>query len=160
MLDLYGSNKKLAGTFKGTAATLTISDKETALVGALVQSLNLNYQKSVSRVMEIGSENQYYVSGQSQGQGDFGAIVGPNNIVISITKSLADECKAASRIVAFSTTTNQCINESDSGSRLQAQASGALLTNVGVSVSADNFLVQQSGSFMFTAMSLSSGTEL
>ena len=153
MQDLYGSDKRLAGTFKGTTAALTVGRTNGALRGALVQNIALSYNRQVTRILELGSENQYYVTGQSQGQGQIGAILGPRNIVIDMMKDLADECTAASRQVAFAVISDFCGDEGGTG-ELEARAAGALLTSVNLSVTAQDFLVQQGGTFMFTAMQL------
>lgn len=154
MQDLYGSTKRLAGAFKGTTAALTVGNVGRALRGALVQNITMSYNRQVTRILELGSDNQYYVTGQAEGQGTLGAILGPKNIVIDMMKSLADECKAASNIVAFEVVSNFCGDEVDGAGTLKAQVTGALLTGINVGVSAQDFLVQQSGQFMFVAMDL------
>lgn len=153
MQDLYGSTKRLAGAFKGTTAALTVGNTGGALRGALVQNISMAYNRQVTRILELGSENQYYVTGQAQGQGQIGAILGPRNVVISMLKSLADECTAASRIVAFQVVSDFCGEDGGTG-ELTAKVSGSLLTGINISVSAQDFLVQQGGQFMFVAMEL------
>lgn len=158
MLDLYNTDKTLRGTFKGTTATLVIGTLDGALKGALVQGINMQYSRQVTRILELGSTDQYYVIGQSQGGGNINSIVGPNRIVTDMIQELADECEAASRQVSFQTVSDFC-GDSDTrnnSSEMKAVAQGALLTQVSLGVTADNFLVQQGGQFMFVAMQLES----
>ena len=152
--DIYGSTKQLAGTFKGTVATLTIASADAALTGSLVQNLSFNYNRQVTRLFEIGSENQYFIIGSSEGQGQIGSILGPSNIVVEVLNRLGDACKASENVVAFLARSEFCAGRRSTNVGLRVVCYGALLTGVNVGITAQDFLVQQGGQFMFTAMTL------
>jgi len=151
MQDLYGSDKRIAGVFKGTQASLTVGGTAGAQRGALVQNIALSYNRQVTRILELGSEDQYYVIGSSEGQGNIGSILGPRNTVITMLKELGDACGSPNRSVMFEAASEFC----EDGGDFKAEATGAILTGFNVSVAAQDFLVQQGGTLMFATLDVS-----
>jgi len=120
-----------------------------------VQNVQLTYQRQITRVLELGSDDQYYVVGNTDGNGNFAAIVGPKKIVVDMVKSLADECEAKSRMVAFQAISDLCdADASGNTGELKVTVSGALLVNVSTGVSVQDFMINATGQFMFIGMNI------
>ena len=154
-VDIYEGQKDLGGVFNGTTAAISVGTTTDSQAGALVQNLNVRYDRQITRILELGSETQYYVVGQSQGNGQFEAILGPNNIVLNIINTLADACNAPQNVVRFSADSQFC-GGARGGSTLQLTMSHAVLTSISVGVAVQDFLVRQGGAFLFIALKLDS----
>src|ERR1700677_928733 len=109
MTDIFGVDSTLSGVFKGTSFTLSVGGGATgSFVGALVQQLSISYRRQLTRVWELGSTNQYYIEGHTEGQGSIQRIVGPQGLVDNIVAALSDVCSAQSRVVTLAAQNNTC----------------------------------------------------
>lgn len=150
--DVFGSTKKLSGAIRGASIKLTIANQDVVRAAALVQSVQMQYSRQVSRLYELGSENMYYNIGNSEGQGAIQTIVGPASTVSSALKALADPCQAVSNVVKFSGGNNSC--EGSGATGIAVTAIGALLANTSVQINAQDFLMQSGGQFMFARLEM------
>lgn len=159
MADIYGINSNLAGVFKGTSFSISGSSSIGTFAGALVQSVSIQYMRQVTRVWELGSLNQYYVEGRVQGEGTFQSIVGPTNIIVTLTKALSDICAAQSSSLTLTAQNNNgCATSTGStatnGSGLSMVLNAPLSQNFTVGAQVGNFLVDSGLNFIFTGLSL------
>ena len=154
--DVYGSNKEFGGVLSGSSVKLSFSgaaDGGDVTTGALLQQVQLQYSRQVNRILELGSDKQYYVVGQSQGQGSFQAMLGPTPIMSKLISSLGDLCQTESNVVNLSTSSlgDGC---TDVGT-FKAVCKNVILTSTNVSMSVQDFTVRNGGQFMFMAMDVS-----
>lgn len=148
--DIYGTVKTLNGVFEGTTTTFTVGGTALARTGALAQSISLRYDRQISRVLELGSATQYYVVGQSQGQGQFDAILGPAPILGDLIDQLANACNVANNSVELKSSNSSC--DTGATGQLVINCSNVVLTSVNVSTTVQDFMVRQGGAFMFVGM--------
>jgi hypothetical protein len=152
--DVFGSTKKLSGAIRGASIKLTIANQDVVQAAALVQSVQMQYSRQVSRLFELGSENMYYNIGNSEGQGAIQTIVGPSTTVSAALKSLGDPCQAVNNVVQFSGSSNVCGAGSGGAGSLTVTALGALLQSTSVQINAQDFLMQSGGQFMFARLEM------
>jgi hypothetical protein len=148
MTDIFGTDSKLAGVFKGTSFALSVGGGNGSFQGALVQQLQISYRRQLTRVWELGSRDQYYIEGHTEGQGSLQRIVGPQGLADNVIKNLADVCGAQSRVVTLSAQNNTCTG-SDGGVLTLTSP-----TVTGVSYGADvgNFLINAGVEMIFVAL--------
>jgi hypothetical protein len=123
-------------------------------LGILMQNLNLQYSLNVTRVYELGNwgapTHYYYVSGRAQGTCTIGHILGPGNQVLTFYDRYGDVCDD-NRLTIH--TSNFCFG----GMSLTADPDtwdmkGAVLTNVGLSVNANDMVVNTNATVIFSGL--------
>jgi hypothetical protein len=149
--DLYGISSALAGVFKGSQFAITVGSVSSTLVGALVQSIALNYSREITRVWELGSLNQYYIQGHTQGQGQMQQIVGPQGVVSAMISALASICDASGNVLSLSAANEACSGNAG----LTITLTAPLATNVSMGAQAQNMVVDSGMTFTFVSMSQS-----
>jgi hypothetical protein len=152
MADVFGTDSKLAGVFKGTTFRLTLGGGSGSLEGALVQQVQIQYERQLTRIWELGSRNQYYVEGRTQGQGSLQQIVGPKGIVTGLLSELSDICKATSR--ALTLTAGNRAGSCGVEAEATMQLAGPVATSVSMGANSAEFVVNSGLVLMFTGMSL------
>lgn len=152
-IDLYDAAGSVAGVFKGTKVKLNLGDgsgAEVALKGALVQSIDINYARQISRIWELGSEDTYYIVGRTEGQAGLSQIVGSQER--DILDELADACAAKSKVLTLSGAANEC-DAGENDNAFQVTCYGPALTSRSFSVNAQQFIINSQASIMFTGVS-------
>jgi hypothetical protein len=151
MTDLYNIDSKLAGIFKGSQFAITVGSVSSTLVGALVQSIALNYSREITRVWELGSLNQYYIQGHTQGQGQLQQIVGPQGVVSAMVSTMSDICAASGLVMSLSAANEACTGNAG----LTVTLTAPIVTNVSMGAQAQNMVVDSGMTFTFVSMSQS-----
>lgn len=159
MPDIFGSNKTLAGSIKGTSVAMTVANGGgDVIAGAMVQSVQLQYSRQISRIFELGSENMYYNVGNSEGQGSIQAIAGPKGMIAQALSALTKVCSATKQAISFTGGTELCGTTDPAaggGSEsVSVTASGAVLQATSIAVSTQDFLMQSGGQIMFAELKL------
>lgn len=152
MADVFGTESKLAGVFKGTTFRLTLGGGSGSLEGALVQQVSIQYERQLTRIWELGSRNQYYVEGRAQGQGSLQQIVGPKGIVTGLLNELSDTCTATTR--ALTLTAGNRAGSCGVDGEATMHLAGPTATSVTMGASAQEFVVNSGLVIMFTSMSI------
>lgn len=152
------SDTSVGGVFNGTDVSVSLgsgSGGSGGLAGALVQSIQLTYQRQINRVLELGSEKTYYIIGRSQGNAALQNIVGPSSAVDSIVDSLADACDSAvSKTLSLSATQDFCASSVGASSRgVKYTLTGPILTQIGVQLGVQDFTIVQSATIEFVSLS-------
>lgn len=151
MADLYNSEAKLNGTFKGTKFALSLTTGSSVVDGALIQDFSAQYQRQITRIYELGTHNQYFIEGPTQGNAAISQIVGPSDIISSIASELSDLCNTVDRTLTLSAGMKDC-----NGSQPRSLHLGnPLMVNFQIAGSAANFTVSSSCGIMFTRLDLS-----
>lgn len=150
MADIYGTDSKLGGVFKGTSFAMSIGGAGGNLRGALVQQLQVNYRRQITRVWELGSRDQFYIEGHTEGMAQLQRIVGPNGLVDGITRALSDICSSASRALSLSAANNACAGTLAGGGTISLES--PVTTNFSLGATVQNFVVDSGLELTFTGL--------
>lgn len=155
MADVFGTDSRLGGIFKGTSFKMTIAGGGLSLQGSLVQSLNVQYQRQLSRIWELGSTDMYYVEGRAEGQASLQQIVGPKGLVSATLKNLADlSCATQKRAITLSAgASGESCNGGEFG-ETQLVLQGPVANGFTLGADAQQFVVNAGITVMFASMSL------
>lgn len=160
MADIFGTDASVGGTFRGNKFSMTVANAgDLAFEGALVQQLQLSYQRQVTRFWALGTRAQYYIEGRTEGQGQMSRIVGPQGLIDELATKLADFCTVATRTVSLSSTNDSCnkiVNNGVAGNALGGLSltlQGVIANGITFGADANQFVINSSISLMFAAMS-------
>lgn len=157
MADVFNSQATVGDTFRGTNFQLNLGTALTSnnpIVGALVQEFSLQYARQVTRIYEIGSRQQYYVEGSTQGQMALSQIIGPKAIVDDLLSALSDICNAYSNSLTLAAGARLCPNDpaNTNATPSTVTAGYCVATSLGISGSVGNFIINKSVAIMFTTL--------
>jgi hypothetical protein len=127
------------------------------LTGTLLQNLNVAFAQMVNRIYEIGTAgqntNMYYVGGRAQGNIGTAYIVGPPSAMADFYDTFGDVCNALNNKVIVNLSANLCAAGGVAiGASPKYTANLCVLTQIGMTVGANDFLITVSGSVMFSGM--------
>lgn len=124
-------------------------------IGVLLQNIQLQYSQNITRLYEIGKTGQktkiYYIGGRSQGQATLGYVIGPGDQMKAFLEKYGDVCKANANTLQIDTTPNVC-SGAGSPSLKSWTAKFCVLINVGLSVAAQDFVINANGTVMFSGL--------
>jgi hypothetical protein len=153
MADLYGSLAKLNGVFKGTNFQISLVDGEVSTDGALIQDFSVQYARQITRVYELGSANQYFIEGPTQGNAALSQLVGPTSVVSEIAEGLGTLCDTSERALTLTAGMADPCTEGGTASPGKVLTLGnPISTNFQIGGSAANFTVSSSIGIMFTRL--------
>lgn len=151
----FGDNERgVGGVFNGQEVTFSVGQSgDGGISGALVQQIQIQYQRQINRINEIGSNWVYYSVGQIQGQGTVQNILGPSSLVQEMIETLGDICKVSENTIRLAATQNFCDTGEgdlggDSGS-FDLEIGGPILTSIGITMSVQDLMIMSSASFEF-----------
>jgi len=142
------------GAFSADSATLVfpaVSDTG-AVTGLLIQNLQMTYSQQVTRLYEIGSPRIYYVGGRTDGKGAMQRIIGPAVITQEFLKKFGDVC-AANNSMEIQVETDCSTNNTAGGAiggTVAYTANYVVITSVGVSIAAQDMVINSDTQFMFS----------
>ncbi len=159
MADIFGVDSKLGGIFKGSSFKLTLAGGSSpAIAGSLVQQIDVQYQRQIQRVWELGSRDMYYVEGHTEGQASLQQIVGPTGLVTDMVQDLGKlDCDAAKRRMTLSAVTNGEFCSGATGGGTSLTINSPVASSFTLGASAENFVVNAGIQIMFTGLSLGGG---
>jgi hypothetical protein len=162
MADIFGIDSDLGGVFKGSKFSMAISGRTGSgqnvdFEGALVQNLQISYQRQISRFWALGSNKQYFIEGRTEGQATLGRIVGPQGLIDNLVEVLADLCSIRDRNVTVTANErSECVawNNSDTNrpATLALSMWGAVSTGVSFGADAQQFIVNSAVNIMFASL--------
>ena len=175
MADIYGITPKISGAMKGSNFRLLVGTATApgtlsaaggasgsgSVAGALVQSFQLQYSRQISRIYELGSRDQYYVEGNTDGNATLAQVVGPNGIVDAAFKSLLDVCLAKDKVLSLISGPSVCTTAGSNtltGSGKQVNMFAPIITSQSMGQSVQNFVVNKSFSILFVSLEVSEST--
>lgn len=117
-------------------------DSELLFVGGdaqtmVVQQLSINYQQTITRLWEVGSSKQYFVSGHQQGTANMARVVGPKPVAGAFMTQYGDVCNIQSNHITF-VVKGDC---STKGGRIKV--TGVVITQVAYSIRAQDMVVNE-----------------
>jgi len=148
MADIFGTTSKLGGTFKGTAFAMAVGGAGGDFRGALVQQLQISYARQIERRWELGSTDQYFIEGHTEGQGSLSRIAGPTGLVTPMISALADVCQAGSRAMTLTAAANVCGTGGGGSLTLESP----VMTKVSFGANVQSFTIDNSFELMFTSL--------
>lgn len=124
-------------------------------VGMLVQQVNVQYRQQVTRIYEIGSDLTYFIAGRIQGNMTIGQIIGPGVIMSQFYRTFGNPCNAPNNVMQLN------IGSTCTGAAFAKTASYLLsyliLTDVGLSVGAQDMVINEQLQLMFVKMEQAGG---
>jgi hypothetical protein len=151
MADIFNRNTdSFGGSFAADNGTITfpaLIGGNGADAGLLVQNMGVNYSQQVTRLFEVGSPKIYYVGGRTSGQASIARVIGPRKIAAEFYQTYGDICNARTNTLHFSMTTG-CDNF---GGRASYTAHFVVITNIGVTVTAADMLINEQMQMMFSS---------
>jgi len=123
--------------------------------GVLLQNIQLQYSQNVTRLYELGKAGGktkvYYVSGRSQGQATLAHVIGPGDQVKQFYEKYGDVCQADVNSLDLDVEPNTCAAKG--GPSIKSwKCKYCVLINVGMSVAAQDFVINTQGTVMFSGL--------
>ena len=162
--DVYSrAGQDFGGAVAADAARVVFSSGQTLDgfgVGMLVQQLQLSYQQAITRVYEIGTDKTFYIAGRCQGQVNMARIMGPRPVQIGFYQQFGNACSAAQNNINFMADTG-CNSSGGTGGlgggTYAFTLKFAVITNLGIQIGAQDMVINEQVSLMFSAMDLGTG---
>ena len=158
---------KHAGSFASDSAVLSVAGQANLALG-IVQNVQLSFAQAIARVHDVGNGGLsgkvpvWYVGGRTQGQATIARILGPaSTSLCDFYVKMGDVCNPQDLTFAF---TAGCSSQTTATTTYGASAAGAVakmkytieaavITNVGITVGAQDMLVNENVTFMFANLS-------
>lgn len=145
MVQVFGGTQTHGGSFSADGMTLQFGGS--GGVGLLTQQISFTYSQALSTLYEIGSAQVYYVGGRATGNLSVSRIIGPSNLTQAFVAEFSDVCNPG---------TLELSAASGCGSQRAGQASyrmqDCVLTQLGGSLSAQNFVITETAQLTFLNM--------
>lgn len=156
MADLFdGSGKKLAGIFKGSTLALAVAAGGSVFGGALVQDVQMQYNRQVNRIFSLGSNDMYYNLSPAMGTGMLDTIVGPKTAIADMLAALGGGCFDPANKTALTVTADpNAAQTCGVGGAFRAVASDVILDAVRLNMSVQDFMIHSGGQFSYTSLDL------
>ena len=158
MSDVFGRRPlTFGGAFAADSAIMSVGVLGDAGTGFIIQTLSIQYQQPITRIYEVGSQYTYYVAGRPQGTANVAAVIGPGKLIATFFESIGDVCNAAGNDLTFGVQPG-CLGSSYKYPGIQFIAKNIVLQSIGVSVAAQDMVINQQLSLFFTALLLCPAT--
>ena len=142
MANPFGKDQKWFGSFRADDLTLTIAGKPGD--GALVQSASFTMTRQINMLYEIGSTNIYYVGNRRNGTVQMSRVVGGSSNFKDMVMTYGDMCKPVDLSLE---TAGGCGGASGPGVKYNMKQ--ATLTQLGMSVTAQEIVITENLGFIF-----------
>lgn len=131
------------------------------LTGVLMQNIQLSYQQAITRLYELGDRGLkskvYYVGGRAQGSMSIAHVIGPGVSIKAFYDNFGDVCAAKNNTVMIDLTPNVCSIVPLAPPRAKYIAKYCVLVSVGMSVAAQDFVVNENSQLMFSGLEFDGG---
>ena len=122
-------------------------DTELLFVGAesqslVIQSLDIAYRQNITRLWEIGTDKQYFVSGHQEGNMTMARVVGPKPLVGTFLQQYGDVCNIRDNHITL-WVKGSCGTEAG-----QIKATGVVVTQVAYRVAAQDMVINEAVSML------------
>jgi hypothetical protein len=117
--------------------------------GLVTQNIQFTYQQPITRIYEVGTQFTYYIAGRPQGSASAARILGPSRLVAAFYSAFGNVCNAQNNFLTFSF--NQGCNIAGPNT-LVFLLTYVVLQSVGMSVSAQDMIINEQLSFFFTSL--------
>lgn len=141
-----GKTQNLNGVIRAEDVFLTFPGLAKGEQGALVQQAQINCERTVNMLYEIGTPAVYYVGDRRRGTAQFNRVVGGSNTFKGLIKTFGNICDAKDNHIELSVGGTQCAGTAEG---MNYKMISATLTSLGASVSANDIVVTETMGFMF-----------
>jgi len=145
MPDVFGRNVELGTGFKADGAKIKFAGKECA-DGLLIQNISIQYQQQVNRLYEVGCPQVYLIAGRTQGTISMARVIGPKGIMVDFYEEYGNPCN--DRDLEIDLSPGMCEKASNSA----ITAKKAIITSIGISVAANDMLINEQMQWMFVTL--------
>ena len=159
MADIFGKKEQVYGG--GFTSDTGIIEAGTLLSGLMMQSLQVTYQRPITKIYDLGvftkESRVYYVEGRPNGSMQIGRIVGFGYTMGKFYKEYGDACQAKDKTLRLKLGSSVCAAASSGTGILGVKTismSACVLTSVGFSVQAQQLIVNENSAMEFANMSL------
>lgn len=133
--DIFGRTATVGEPFSA-------DDTELLFVGAdaeslVVQSLSITYRQNITRLWEIGTDKQYFVSGHQEGNAEMARVVGPKPLVGDFLQQYGDVCNIRENHLTL-WVKGACGTQAG-----QVKATGVVITQVSYRVQAQDMVINE-----------------
>jgi hypothetical protein len=162
--DVLGSRSAtFSGAMAAEDALITFSNLTTAGTNTnqnlplLLQNIQLQYSQAVTRLYDLTQHSVFYVRGRAAGQASIGQIIGPTRIADSFLTKFGSVCNAGTNDLVL-TMSNACSSAGGAANGStwsygdSITAKYAVITAMALQVQAEQMVVQQNVSLMFSAL--------
>lgn len=165
MADIFSrAGNAFGGSFAADAASVSFAFAEFADnalggdaggVGLLTQNLQFQYQQAVTRLYEIGTNLQFFISGRTQGTATLGRVLGPRPVQVEFYQKYGNVCTAETNNIDFRADT-ACEVDGDglSGGVYSFKIKHCVITNIAVSVRAEDMVISENLQLMYNSLEL------
>jgi hypothetical protein len=154
MADLFKRTEVDFGGAMTSEKGMLVPNK--GLTGLLMQNFTLQYQQNVTRIYEIGTAGEtakvYYISGRSAGTLSSSHIVGPGVSLKEFYDNFSDVCEAGTNDIQIQLGPNIC----EGANNIAYNAKFCVLVSIGVSLSAQEFVINENSALMFSGLEYTS----
>lgn len=162
MADVFqGTPMSYGGGFKSDVGMLETAD---GISGILMQNIQVTYQRPITKIYELGNAaaapfggvgppalnptNVYYVEGRPQGSLTLARILGFAASINAFYVKYGSACEAGRNTMTLALNSAQCTG----GDQIKLKMSYCVLTSVGVSVNAQQLVINENCGMEFANM--------
>ena len=157
--DIFGRAKlQFGGAFAADSADISFGSNVGAFhsgVGLVTQQIGFQYQQPITRIYEVGTQLTYYIAGRPQGSANAARILGPARVLVAFYSQFGDVCKAGQNYLFFKFRAG-CGTTPGAGTvggaALTFILDNVILQSIGMSVGAQDMIINEQLSFFFTAL--------
>jgi hypothetical protein len=153
MADVFqGTPMRYGGGFKSDKGMLETLD---GISGILMQNIQVTYQRPITKIYELGNSggpvgtNVYYVEGRPQGSLTLARILGFAAAINAFYVQYGSACKAGANTMRLNLNSAECVGP---GNPIKLIMSYCVLTSVGVSVNAQQLVINENCGMEFANM--------
>ena len=133
--------------------------------GLLIQRLQTTYQQQVTRLYEVGRPSVYYVGGRTSGDSNLDRVIGPKGIQKNFYTQFGDVCNALKNTMEIKLEggCGESGHVDDATGKVKATGTGLagssrsyisyfnVITSVGISVQAQDMVINENVRLMFSS---------
>lgn len=145
------------GSFAADAASMNFGTNAAGLgsgggTGLVTQSLQVSYQQPITRLYEVGTQFTYYIAGRPQGSINLARVLGPGSVSTAFYEVFGDVCLADQNHLVFDVAAGCSPAGALVSNRIFYLANNVLMQSVGISVQAQDMIINEAISMMFTSL--------
>ena len=155
MADIFGRENMAYGG--GFVSDKGIIQDGKGLSGLLMQNIQVQYQRPITKIYELGQAGQaskvYYVEGRPQGSMTIGRVIGFNNSMATFYQQYGSACNANKNDLSLNMSPAQC----EGTQNLSLTMHACVLSSIGFSVQAQQLVINENSTLEFANMSFGGG---
>ena len=143
-----GKPQQVNGVIRAEDVTLTGFGS----AGAVVQQLQISFERTMNMLYEIGSNNVYYVGDRRRGQIQGSRVVAGASSFRDMIEKYGDLCKAKTNSLTLTASTAGCGGGVGVIRPIEYDCKGVVLTSIGALVTAQDIVITENIGFQFVEL--------